>query len=200
MNLHLSEASGPDCIPVVVLKNCESKLSYISAELFNKCLKESCIPDCWKVSAVVPVFKNLRAKVNKQLKTTTLFVTSLLSVVSKVFEKLLNKRIVDHLKKCGIFSDFQYRFRSSRSNSNLLTVILIELLGLLTDLVLLELWNLIYPRFLKLKACVRPLFLKDKCISSLFRTKYIEKKFNPFWHNFFYLFETYLKQSLFRSN
>ena len=155
MNLHLSEASGPDCIPVVVLKNCESKLSYISAELFNKCLKESCIPDCWKVSAVVPVFKNLRAKVNKQLKTTTLFVTSLLSVVSKVFEKLLNKRIVDHLKKCGIFSDFQYRFRSSRSNSNLLTVILIELLGLLTDLVLLELWNLIYPRFLKLKACVR---------------------------------------------
>ena len=31
-----------------------------------------------------------------------------------------------------------------------------------------------------LKACVRyfSLFLKDKCISSLFRTKYIEKKFN----------------------
>ena len=30
------------------------------------------------------------------------------------------------------------------------------------------------------KACVRyfSLFLKDKCISSLFRTKYIEKKFN----------------------
>ena len=57
-NLNLSQASGPDCIPVVVLKNCEPELSYILAELFNKCLKESCFPDCWKVSSVVPVFKN----------------------------------------------------------------------------------------------------------------------------------------------
>ena len=31
---------------------------------------------------------------------------SLLSVVSKVFEKLVNTRIVDHLEKCGLFSDF----------------------------------------------------------------------------------------------
>ena len=45
-NLGLSKASGPDCIPVVVLKNCEPKPSYILAELFNKCLKESCFPDC----------------------------------------------------------------------------------------------------------------------------------------------------------
>ena len=34
----------------------------------------------------------------------------LLSVVIKVFEKLLNKRIVDHLEKSGIFSDFHYGF------------------------------------------------------------------------------------------
>ena len=39
MNLDLSKTSGPDCIPVVVLKNCELEPSYISAELFNKCLK-----------------------------------------------------------------------------------------------------------------------------------------------------------------
>ena len=59
MNLDLSKASGPDCIPVVVLNNCEPELSYILAELFNKCLKESCFPDCWKVSSVVPVFRNV---------------------------------------------------------------------------------------------------------------------------------------------
>ena len=41
-NLDSSKASGPDCIPVVVLKNCESELSYILAKLFNNCLKESC--------------------------------------------------------------------------------------------------------------------------------------------------------------
>ena len=45
MNLDLSKTSGPDCIPVVVLKNCELELSYILAELFGKCLKECCFPD-----------------------------------------------------------------------------------------------------------------------------------------------------------
>ena len=59
INLNFSKVPGPDCIPVVVLKNCEPELSYILAELFNKCLKESCFPDCWKVSYVVPVFKNV---------------------------------------------------------------------------------------------------------------------------------------------
>ena len=59
MHLDWSKASGPDCIPVVVLKSCEQELSYILAELFNKCLKESCFSDCWKVSTVVPVFKNV---------------------------------------------------------------------------------------------------------------------------------------------
>ena len=58
-NLDSSKASGPDCIPVVVLKNCEPELSYILAKLFNNCLKESCFPDCWKISLVVPVFKNV---------------------------------------------------------------------------------------------------------------------------------------------
>ena len=58
-NLDSSKASGPDCIPVVVLKNCEFKLSYILTKLFNKCQKESCFPDCWKVSLVVLVFKNV---------------------------------------------------------------------------------------------------------------------------------------------
>ena len=57
-NLHLSKASGLDCIPEVVLKNSELELSYILDELFNKCLKESCFPDCW-ISSVVFVFKNV---------------------------------------------------------------------------------------------------------------------------------------------
>ena len=48
---------------------------------------------------------------------------TILSVVSKVFEKLVNNRIVDHLEKCGLFSDFQYGFRSSRSTADLLTVV-----------------------------------------------------------------------------
>ena len=58
-DLYSSKASVPEFIPVVVLKNCEPELSYVLAELFNKCLKESCFRDCRKVSLVVPVFKNV---------------------------------------------------------------------------------------------------------------------------------------------
>ena len=58
-NLDLLKVSGPDCIPVVVLKNSEPELSYILAKLFTKCLKDSCFPDSWKVSLVAPVFKNV---------------------------------------------------------------------------------------------------------------------------------------------
>ena len=45
MNLVSSKAPSPDCIPVVVLKNYDPELSHILAELFNMCLKESCLPD-----------------------------------------------------------------------------------------------------------------------------------------------------------
>ena len=79
MNLDLSKASGPDCIPVVVLKNCEPELSYILADLFNKGLKESCFPDCGKVSSVVPVFEN----VGERSTAKSYPLVSLLSVVSK---------------------------------------------------------------------------------------------------------------------
>ena len=119
MNLDLSKASGPDCIPVVVLKNCVPELSYILAELFNNCHKESCFPDCWKFSSVVPAFKN----VVERSTAKNYRPVSLLSVISKVFEKLLNNRIVNHLEKCGLFSDFQYGFRSCRSTAELLTVV-----------------------------------------------------------------------------
>ena len=104
---------------MVVLKNCEPKLSFILAELFNKCLKEYCFSDHWKVSSMVPVFKNVGEKsADKNCHPVTL-----LSVVSKVFEKTVNNRIVDPLEKCGLFSDFQYGFRPSRSTADLLSCI-----------------------------------------------------------------------------
>ena len=39
------------------------------------------------------------------------------------FEKLVDSGIVDHLEKCGLLSDFQYGFGSSRSTEDLLVVV-----------------------------------------------------------------------------
>ena len=60
---------------------------------------------------MVPVFRNVaEGSTAKNYQST-----SLLFVVIKVFEKLVNNRTADHLEKCGLFSDFQYSFKSSRS-------------------------------------------------------------------------------------
>ena len=103
MTLDSSKVPGPDCIPMVFLKNCEPEPSYILADLVNMCLKESCFPDCWKFSGIIgemSTAKNYHS-------------VSLLYVVSKVFEKLVNNKLVDNLGKCHLLSDFQYTFRSS---------------------------------------------------------------------------------------
>ena len=85
---------------------------------------------------MIPGFKN----VGERFAAKNYHPVSLLSLVSKAF-----------------FSDSQYGFRSSRSTTDLLTVLSDRVvrafnrsgaLGLLTGLGLLELWHLIYPRLL----------------------------------------------------
>ena len=71
----------------------------------------------------------------KSLKITALLVFFLWLV----FAKLVNNEIVDHLEKSELFSDIQYGFRSSRSTTDLLTIVSDRVLGLLGGLGLLEL-------------------------------------------------------------
>ena len=122
---------GPDCIPVVVLKNCEPELSYILFELFNMCLMESCFPGWWKVSLVVPVFEN----VGERLATESIHPVSLFSVVSKVSEKLLSKRVL----KSGLFLISSMVLGLLDQQQIFSQLYLIELLGTLIGLGLLEL-------------------------------------------------------------
>ena len=118
-DLDSSKATGPDDIPVVVLKHLSPELSPILAKLFNRCLKEKCFPSAWKTSAVCPVFKNAGEKSNPSQYRPI----SLLSVISKLFESVINKRILDHLEANNLLSDVQYGFRSLRSTADVLTVI-----------------------------------------------------------------------------
>ena len=129
---------------MVVLKNCESEHFYILAELFNNCLKESCFPDGLKVSSVVPKFKN----VGERSTAKDYDPVSLLSVVSKVFEQLVNNRIVDYLEKCGLFLIFSMVLGLLDQLQIFSQLYLKELPGLLTGLGLLKLWYLICPKLL----------------------------------------------------
>ena len=63
------------------------------------CQKEFSYPDCWKISSVVPVFMN----VGERSTVKNYRAVSRLSVVSKIFEKPVNNRLIDHLEKCSLF-------------------------------------------------------------------------------------------------
>ena len=81
----------------MALKKCELELSYILTELFKMCLKESCLPDCWKILSVVPVLKH----VEDRFPAKNYCSVSLLSVVIKVFENFTNG-LLHKLKSYGI--------------------------------------------------------------------------------------------------
>ena len=68
---------------------------------------------------MVPVLKNF----GEGSMAKNFHPVSFLSVVSKIFEKLVNNKLVDHLEKCGPFSNFQYGFSSFRSTADLMAVV-----------------------------------------------------------------------------
>ena len=107
----MSKVSCPGCIPLIVLKNCEPEISYIPAELFNLYLKESYFPD-WTVSLVFFVFRSIWERTTAE----NYHSVSLLSVLNKVFEKLLSNRLADHLEKYGLFFSFPAWFKVFLSN------------------------------------------------------------------------------------
>ena len=120
-NLHSSKASGPDCIRVKVLKNCESELSHILAKLLNMYLIESCFPDCWQVPSVAPEFENVAERstaINYRRYRRDIF----LWVTSKTFQKLANYGLNDHLNKYDLFM-ISINVISSRSLADLLIVV-----------------------------------------------------------------------------
>ena len=104
--------------------------------------EESCFPDCWKVSLVVPEFK----KVGERCMAKSYRPVSLLSVVIKVFQRLVDNRLANHLEKCDLFSDFQLILGLLEQLQILWKLYLIELLGLLIGWGLLKLKHLIYQR------------------------------------------------------
>ena len=93
---------------------------------------------------MVPVFKN----VGERSTAKNYHPVSLLSVVSKVFEKLVNNRIVDHLEKCGLFLISSMVLGLLDQLLIFSQLHLIELLRLLTGLGLFELGHMIYPRLM----------------------------------------------------
>ena len=123
-----SKATGPDAIPARVLKECAAELALPVTKLFTLCFITGTQPTLWKIANVVPVHKR-----DSKSKLKNYRPVSLLCILSKVMESIVNTQVVSFLEKNNIISQYQFGFRSKLGTADLLTALHTEWLQSLAN-------------------------------------------------------------------
>ena len=109
-NLKNKKSTGHDGISHEILKCCSPIIEPYVADVFNKCLEQSIFPEPLKKARVIPLFKKGDRSNPENYRPI-----SLLTSLSKVFEKVLCKRMTKFFKRNESFTPNQYGFRNKRS-------------------------------------------------------------------------------------
>ena len=108
--LDRSKASGYDDLTVRLLVDARDYVSEPLAYILNLSFSTGIFPDKLKVARVVPIFKKGDKTAPGNYRPI-----SVLPVISKLFEKLVNTRIVKYFEQNDIFYEHQYGFRHGYS-------------------------------------------------------------------------------------
>ena len=117
-SVHTKKAPGPDGVSPHLLKHCAEELSWPLSCIFRQCLSSGTWPTAWKEARVTPVHKK-KDKTNP----SNYRPISLLSVVSKVLERIIAEQLTGHLEEHHLLSPHQFGFRRGRSASDLLLLL-----------------------------------------------------------------------------
>ena len=113
--LDINKSTGPNSIPVFILKLLKKFFSYWLTQLINLYFKMGIFPDILKIAKVTPLHKK-ECKLNFQNYRPI----SLLSVFTKIFEKTMYSRIYFYLTKHNLIFNKQFGFRSNYSTNHAL--------------------------------------------------------------------------------
>ena len=114
--LKTTKATGPDGIPARVLKECAFVLCRPLSSLFSLSLDIGVVPSEWKCANVVAIHK-----CGSKSDPNNYRPISLLSIVSKIMESLVNDYLQKHLFGLRLITNHQYGFRPKHSSLDLLT-------------------------------------------------------------------------------
>lgn len=108
-----NKAPGEDGITNMMLKNATRKCLVVLTKIFNACIINSYFPSAWKVAITVPILKPGKLATC----ASSYRPISLLSILGKVFERLLLPKLKKCLETSQLLPDTQFGFRSCHSTT-----------------------------------------------------------------------------------
>ena len=114
-SLDINKSTGPNSIPVYILKILKPFFSEWLAKLINLSFETSIFPDLLKIAKVIPIHKKGCKFDHKNYRPI-----SLLSVLSKIYEKIIYKRIYGFLSCNDLIYEKQFGFRANHSTNHAL--------------------------------------------------------------------------------
>ena len=105
-----SKATGLDNISAKIIRECADLISDSLCDLFNKSLVSGIFPDDWKCASVTPSFKQ-----GEPSDLNNYQPISVISVIAKVFERIIYDQLYNFLTNEDIISNYQSGFRSLHS-------------------------------------------------------------------------------------
>jgi len=103
-------ASGPDGISSQMLKGTADVISSSLASLFSLSLKKGVVPTAWKLANITPVYKAGDPKLVSNYRPI-----ALLSLPSKLLERIVHSRLLSHVLSNSFLSLRQFGFRPASS-------------------------------------------------------------------------------------
>ena len=97
--LNASKSQGPDNLHPKLLLETLDEIKEPLTEIFKKSLQEGTVPNDWKLANIVPLHKNGSKSSPENYRPI-----SLTSVVSKIMEKLVRDKIMEHMEENNLFT------------------------------------------------------------------------------------------------
>ena len=103
-----NKAIGPNSIPTKILKEFKTELSEPLSDMINVSFNKGIFPDFLKVANVIPKHKK-----GEKLDPNIYRTISLLSNISKLYEKAMHIRLTNFLRKNKVLFSYQFGFRNN---------------------------------------------------------------------------------------
>ena len=113
--MSLTKAPGLDKLPATLVKLAATYIAKPLAKIFNESLLTGIFPSDWKEAKVIPVYKS-----GTKYNMNNYRPVSIISIIPKTMENLVQKQIYSYLQQSNILIEAQHGFRPLHSTASAL--------------------------------------------------------------------------------